>query len=115
MPEKTPGLTTARSSMVSARLSGGRPDLPAETPLRLLRSQRSAHPDGTVDDDVSGDLAFWQEPDVNTASSGGCCSQCWRAQMQIFVHQENIVQYRKLIAIAKGDPNRDEARYQILL
>ena len=35
--------------------------------------------------------------------------------MQNFVHGENIQRYRKLIAIAEGDPNRDEARYQTLL
>lgn len=35
--------------------------------------------------------------------------------MQIFVHRENIAQYRKLIPGAEGDPNRDEACYQILL
>ena len=27
----------------------------------------------------------------------------------------NIVRYRKLIAIAEGDPARDEVRYQIML
>ena len=35
--------------------------------------------------------------------------------MQNFVHGENILRYRKLIAIAEGDPTRDEARYQTLL
>lgn len=35
--------------------------------------------------------------------------------MQVFIYRENIAQYRKLIAIAEGEPNRDEARYQILL
>ena len=35
--------------------------------------------------------------------------------MQSFVHGENILRYRKLIAIAEGDPTRDEARYQTLL
>jgi hypothetical protein len=34
--------------------------------------------------------------------------------MQRFVQHENIERYRKLIAIAEGDPNRDEARYQML-
>jgi len=34
--------------------------------------------------------------------------------MQSFVQHENIERYRKLIAIAEGDPSRDEARYQIL-
>lgn len=37
------------------------------------------------------------------------------AQMQDFVSRENITQFRKLIAIAEADPNRDEARYQVLL
>jgi hypothetical protein len=27
----------------------------------------------------------------------------------------NIVRYRKLVAIAEGDPARDEVRYQIML
>lgn len=35
--------------------------------------------------------------------------------MQRFVHNENIEHYRKLIAEAKRDPARDEARYQVLL
>ena len=35
--------------------------------------------------------------------------------MDRFVQCENIVRYRKLIAITEGDPNRDEARYQMLL
>lgn len=35
--------------------------------------------------------------------------------MQTFVHRENIAQFRKLIDIAERDPNRDEARYQVLL
>ena len=35
--------------------------------------------------------------------------------MQNFIHDENILRYRKLIAIAEGDPLRDEARYQMLL
>ncbi len=34
--------------------------------------------------------------------------------MQRFVHTENIVRYRKLIAISEGDPDRDEARFQML-
>jgi len=35
-------------------------------------------------------------------------------QVQRFVQHENIERYRKLIAIAQGDPSRDEARYQTL-
>ena len=35
--------------------------------------------------------------------------------MQRFVHNENIMRYRKLIAISVGDPLRDEVRYQMLL
>jgi len=35
--------------------------------------------------------------------------------MQTFIHNENISLYLKLIAIAEGDPARDEARYQVLL
>lgn len=35
--------------------------------------------------------------------------------MQNFIHAQNIQRYRKLIAIAKSDPTRDEARYQTLL
>ncbi|WKA25892.1 hypothetical protein [Bradyrhizobium roseum] len=35
--------------------------------------------------------------------------------MQDFIHDENIIRYRKLIAIAESDPTRDEARYQMLL
>lgn len=34
--------------------------------------------------------------------------------MQRFVEHENIERYRKLIALAEGDPSRDEARYQML-
>ena len=34
--------------------------------------------------------------------------------MQRFVQHENIQRFRKLIAIAEGDPSRDEARYQML-
>jgi hypothetical protein len=34
--------------------------------------------------------------------------------MQDFIQQENIARYRKLIAIAEGDPSRDEVRYQML-
>ena len=34
--------------------------------------------------------------------------------MQNFVEIENIARYRKLLAIAEGDPSRDEARYQML-
>jgi hypothetical protein len=33
--------------------------------------------------------------------------------MNRFVQNENVVQLRKLIAIAKGDPSRDEVRYQL--
>ncbi len=35
--------------------------------------------------------------------------------MQRFINHENTARYRKLIAIAEGDPSRDEARYQVLL
>jgi hypothetical protein len=35
--------------------------------------------------------------------------------MQRYVHEENIVRYRKLIAISEGDPSRDEARHRMLL
>lgn len=35
--------------------------------------------------------------------------------MQNFIHGENILRYRRLIAIAESDPTRDEARYQMLL
>ncbi len=35
--------------------------------------------------------------------------------MQHFIQNENIVRYRKLIAIGEGDPHRDEVRYQTLL
>jgi hypothetical protein len=36
--------------------------------------------------------------------------------MQRSTQNENIsVRYRKLIAIAEGDPARDEVRYQIML
>jgi hypothetical protein len=35
--------------------------------------------------------------------------------MQRYVHDENIVRYRKLIAISEGDPSRDEARHRMLL
>jgi hypothetical protein len=35
--------------------------------------------------------------------------------MQRYVHDENIVRYRKLIAVSEGDPSRDEARHQMLL
>jgi hypothetical protein len=35
--------------------------------------------------------------------------------MQTFIHNENILRYRKLIAIAEADPSRDETRYQVLL
>ena len=34
--------------------------------------------------------------------------------MNRFVQNENVVQLRKLIAIAEGDPSRDEVRYQLL-
>jgi hypothetical protein len=32
-----------------------------------------------------------------------------------YVHNENIANYRKLIAISEGDPARDEARHETLL
>jgi hypothetical protein len=35
--------------------------------------------------------------------------------MERYVQNENVVRYRKLIAITEGDPSRDEARYQMLL
>jgi hypothetical protein len=35
--------------------------------------------------------------------------------MEHFVKNENIVRYRKLIAISEGDPSRDEDRYRVLL
>jgi hypothetical protein len=35
--------------------------------------------------------------------------------MERYVHKENIVRYRKLIAISEGDPSRDEVRYQTML
>jgi hypothetical protein len=35
--------------------------------------------------------------------------------MQNFIHNENIARYRRLIAIAEGDPSCDEARYRVLL
>ena len=35
--------------------------------------------------------------------------------MQSFVDHENIVRYRRLIAVAEADPSRNEARYQMLL
>lgn len=35
--------------------------------------------------------------------------------MHRYVHNENIVRYRKLIAISQGDPSRDEVRHQMLL
>jgi len=34
--------------------------------------------------------------------------------MQRFVQPENVARYHKLIALAEGDPSRDEARYQVL-
>lgn len=34
--------------------------------------------------------------------------------MRRFVEHENIERFRRLIALAEGDPNRDEARYQVL-
>jgi len=34
--------------------------------------------------------------------------------MQPFIQHENVQRYRKLIAIAEGDPSRDEVRYQML-
>lgn len=39
----------------------------------------------------------------------------WEGVMPNFVHNENILRYRKLIRIVEGDPSRDEARYQMLL
>jgi hypothetical protein len=35
--------------------------------------------------------------------------------MERFVQIENLVRYRKLIAISKGDPSRDEVRHRMLL
>jgi len=35
--------------------------------------------------------------------------------LQDFIHYENIARYRKLIAVAEGDSNRDECRYRVLL
>lgn len=35
--------------------------------------------------------------------------------MKNYVQNENLVRYRKLIAIRESDPHRDEARYQTLL
>ena len=35
--------------------------------------------------------------------------------MKNYILDENIVRYRKLIAISEGDPGRDEDRYQTLL
>jgi hypothetical protein len=35
--------------------------------------------------------------------------------MPNFVHNENILRYRKLIAVVENDPSRDEARYRMLL
>jgi hypothetical protein len=37
-----------------------------------------------------------------------------RIEMNRFVQNENVVQLRKLIAIAEGEPFRDEVRYQLL-
>jgi hypothetical protein len=35
--------------------------------------------------------------------------------MQRYIHDENIVRYRKLIAISEGDPSRDQDRHHMLL
>ncbi len=35
--------------------------------------------------------------------------------MPSFVGTENIIRFRKLIAISEGDPSRNEARFQMLL
>lgn len=35
--------------------------------------------------------------------------------MRRFVEHENIERFRKLIAVSKADPSRDEARHQMLL
>ena len=34
--------------------------------------------------------------------------------MQRFIQHENIERYRRLIAVAEGDPSRDEVRHQML-
>jgi hypothetical protein len=39
----------------------------------------------------------------------------WEADMQRFVHNENIALYRKLIAESEGSQSRDEDRHQMLL
>jgi hypothetical protein len=36
-------------------------------------------------------------------------------EMKRFVQNENIVRYRRLIAVAESNPSRDEVRYQLLL
>jgi hypothetical protein len=36
-------------------------------------------------------------------------------EMERFIQNENIVRFRKLIAITEGDPSRDEVRYRMLL
>lgn len=36
-------------------------------------------------------------------------------EMKHFVQNENIVRYRRLIAVAESNPSRDEVRYQPLL
>jgi hypothetical protein len=35
--------------------------------------------------------------------------------MERYIQNENIVRYRKLIAISESDPSRDEVRYRLLL
>jgi hypothetical protein len=35
--------------------------------------------------------------------------------MRAYIEAENILRYRKLIAISEGDPSRDEARHRMLL
>ena len=35
--------------------------------------------------------------------------------MDRFVHEQNMLRYRKLIAISEGDPARDETRHKMLL
>jgi hypothetical protein len=39
----------------------------------------------------------------------------WEGAMKTFIRNQGAERYRKLIAIAEGDPSRDEARYQALL
>lgn len=35
--------------------------------------------------------------------------------MQRFIRQENILRYRRLIALGEGNPGRDEGRHQMLI